>query len=87
MELSYDPSPRATSPWFQRSPINRGELTVETIAVVVGILLALGINSWHEKRQEQAVVDTALHTLADEINRNRLTAEHHSQYLGQKVTP
>ena len=75
------PRTRTRHKWFERAPINLGELVVETGAVVFGILLALGINSWYEGRKDRALVDSALHSLRAEIGRNRDAASNHQQRM------
>lgn len=67
--------------WFRRAPINLGELAVETIAVVLGILLALWINDWHHQRQQQAAVDEAMKSIRAELSTNRTLLRQHAEHL------
>jgi hypothetical protein len=53
-------------------------LLVETFSVVLGILLALAVNGWHDRRTHDASAREALHNIRDEIAANRAT-------LGAKV--
>lgn len=73
--------PRTRRAWFERTPINLGELAVETIAVVIGILLALAIDGWFDARRDQQIVDSALQSIRAEIMRNRTAALKHQQHL------
>ena len=67
--------------WFERAPINLGELAVETIAVVIGILLALAIDGWFDARKDRETVDSALQSIRAEIARNREAALKHQRHL------
>jgi hypothetical protein len=78
--LDLNAAPRDKSrrrPWFERAPINLGELAVETIAVVFGILLALWIDDWHQQRQQQATVEQALRAIRGEIATNQRSLREH----------
>lgn len=80
-----EPAAEIASPprkaWFERAPINLGELAVETIAVVIGILLALAIDGWFDTRHDQEIVDSALQSIRAEIARNREAALKHQRHL------
>ena len=73
--------PRRRRRWFRRAPINLGELAVETIAVVLGILLALWINDWQNRRQQQATVDQAMTSIRAELAVNRRLLRHHTEHM------
>jgi hypothetical protein len=57
--------------WLRREAIDLGDLLVQIIAVVVGILLALLINNWVTQRQQQAGVDEAMRAMRAEMTQNR----------------
>lgn len=68
MELS-EPSKRRNA-LFRRSSINLGELAVETIAVLLGVLIALAIDGWHEAREDGRTVASASRFIAAELREN-----------------
>ncbi len=51
-------------PWFRREPIDLGEVLVETIAVLLGVLIALAIDRWHEQATEQRNVASAVESIS-----------------------
>lgn len=57
--------------WLRREAIDLGDVVVQIIAVVVGILLALFINNWSTQRQQQANVAEALQAMRAELAANR----------------
>ena len=59
--------------WLKREAIDLGDVVVQIIAVVVGILLALFINDWVTQRQQQANVDEALRAIRAELAANRVS--------------
>jgi hypothetical protein len=54
-----------------RPHIRIESLVVETFSVVLGILLALSANAWHDKRSHDAQAREALHNILTEIAANR----------------
>ena len=68
-------------PWFRREPIDLGEVLVETIAVLLGVLIALAIDRWHEQATEQRNVASAVESIRAEIGRNRDAALAHRDHL------
>lgn len=71
--------PRRRRRWFRRAPINLGELAVETIAVIFGILLALAIDDWHQRRQDRAQAEEAMRAMRVELAGNRSQLVRHAQ--------
>ena len=67
--------------WFRREPIDLGELAVETIAVLLGVLIALAIDGWHEGRQDRRVVVSADTAVRSEIGANRRAVAAHAHRL------
>ena len=67
--------------WYRRTPVNLGELAVQTTAVVFGILLALGIDSWYDGRKDRALVDSAMQSVQAEIARNRDAVLEHQRHM------
>lgn len=57
--------------WLRRGAIDLGDVVVQIIAVVVGILLALFINNWVTERQQQDAVDVAMRAIHAELAANR----------------
>ena len=47
------------------------QVTIESILIVVSILVALGLDSWREKRNDEEFVRTALSNFQIEIQRNQ----------------
>lgn len=47
-----------------------GAMVIEVVFIVLGVLIALGVNEWRGARQEAALVETALDNLAEEMARN-----------------
>lgn len=72
---------RQRVPLFRREPINPGEVLVEILAVVLGVLIALAIDRWHEGVREQQIVDSALLSIRSELDRNGLEAQEHTAHL------
>ncbi|MCG8433724.1 MAG: hypothetical protein MJA83_06815, partial [Gammaproteobacteria bacterium] len=60
------------APFYKR--INWLVLTAETIAIVFGVLLALGVDEWREENQIQKNIERARARLTTEViaNRNEL---------------
>jgi hypothetical protein len=56
------------------------ELGLEAVLVVVSVLLALGLDSWHERREHDAVAREALHALRAELVTNRKQVEDRLAY-------
>ncbi|MFW6083777.1 MAG: hypothetical protein ACODAA_01020 [Gemmatimonadota bacterium] len=53
-------------------------LGVEVFSIVLGVLLALGVNEWREARAEDELAERALAQIADEVDRSRqVVAERH----------
>lgn len=73
-----EPSP---APWFRREPIDLGEVLVQTIAVLLGVLIALAIDRWQEQASEQRNVASAIESIRAEIGRNREAALAHRDHL------
>ena len=42
----------------------------EVLLVIIGILIALQINNWNDKRIERKELNTSLHSMIDELNQN-----------------
>lgn len=66
-------------PWFRREPIDLGEVTVEIIAVVLGVLIAMAIGRWHEQNRDKETIDSALRAV-------RLELEHNLAVVGKFAT-
>lgn len=82
MGESDEPQPAAPRrPWFRRDPIDLGNVLVETVAVVLGILLALAINDWNGRRHDRAAIDSALQSIRAEANLNRQAVSRYRQRL------
>lgn len=58
--------------WLRRNAIDVGDVAVQVFSVVVGILLALLINEWAMRRQQQATVDDAMRAIRAELAANRV---------------
>ena len=61
-------SSKAVSIWLP-------QVTIESILIVVSILIALGLDSWREKRNDEEFVRTALSNFQIEIQRNQARIE------------
>jgi hypothetical protein len=68
-------------PWFRREPIDLGDVLVQTIAVLLGVLIALAIDRWHEQATQQRDVASAVESIRAEIGRNRDAALAHRDHL------
>ncbi len=66
---------------LQSSDIPWGLLSVEAVLIVLSVLLALGVDSWREARQQQALAGRALQGFVDEAQANcesiRATGDYH----------
>lgn len=58
---------RATVP-KRRLPIQT--LVIEVFSIVLGVLLALGMNQWREQRSHQSQADSALQHITNELHAN-----------------
>jgi type II secretory pathway pseudopilin PulG len=58
--------------------ISLGDVILQIFSVVVGILLALFIDSWRTERQQQATVDTAMDAIRAELSANRIALRAHA---------
>ena len=67
--------------WLRREAIDLGDLLVQIIAVVVGILLALLINNWVTQRQQQATVDEAMRAIRAELTLNRTDLRTYAKHM------
>jgi hypothetical protein len=67
--------------WLRREAIDLGDLLVQIIAVVVGILLALLINNWVTQRQQQATVDEAMRAIRAELMLNRADLRSYGRHM------
>ena len=67
--------------WFRRESVSLAEIAVQTFSVVLGILLALGIDDWKREREMRQNVDDALHAVHTEIEANRAALQHHRDHL------
>ena len=73
--------PRRRWRWLRREAIDLGDVVVQIIAVVVGILLALFINNWSTQRQQQANVAEAMQAMRVELAANRDQLRGNAAYL------
>ncbi len=67
--------------WFRAEAISLAELGVQTFAVVLGILLALAINSWNESRHQQQRTHLAMQSILDETGVNIKMLEQRTVFL------
>lgn len=69
--MTETPPTRRRLGWLKREAIDLGDVVVQVIAVVIGILLALFINNWVTRRQQHANVDEAMRAIHAELSANR----------------
>lgn len=67
--------------WIKRGAIDLGDVVVQIIAVVIGILLALFINNWVTERQQQSAVDEAMRAIKVELSANRVALHAHAKHM------
>jgi hypothetical protein len=67
--------------WFHRESISLGEIAVQTFAVVLGILLALGIDGWKKDRETHQNVADAMRAVNVEIAANRKDLQRQRDHL------
>ena len=67
--------------WFHRESISLGEIAVQTFAVVLGILFALGIDGWKKDRDTRENVVDAMRAVNVEISANRKDLQHQREHL------
>jgi hypothetical protein len=82
--MSVSDRSSARIPWLQ--------IGVETFFVILGVLLALGLDEWREGQRDQKVVALALQNIRGEIQANRLEVQralsHHRDLLRRlEATP
>jgi len=80
-EETPTPAPRRRLRWLRRGAIDLGDVVVQVIAVVIGILLALLINNWATKRQQQNAVDVAVRAIHAELAANRTALRKNAERL------
>ncbi|HEX7324885.1 MAG TPA: hypothetical protein VF292_05985 [Rhodanobacteraceae bacterium] len=79
--------PNAPSPerkrwrWLRHEAIDLGDVAVQIISVVVGILLALAINDWVQQRQQQKTVDQAMRSIRAELTANRVALRQNARRM------
>ena len=77
------PGPRRRFRWLRRGAIDLGDVVVQIIAVVIGILLALLINNWATDRQQQNAVDVAVRAIHAELAANRAALRKNAERLNR----
>ncbi|MEO9090442.1 MAG: hypothetical protein ABI247_08935 [Rhodanobacter sp.] len=90
-EQNVDPTPSQAVGWRQRRWLRReaidlGDMVVQIIAVVVGILLALFINNWANQRHQRAAVSEAMHAIRMELSANRVALRAHAALMFNMAT-
>lgn len=75
------PAPRRRFRWLRRGAIDLGDVVVQILAVVVGILLALFINNWVTARQQQSTVNEATRAIRAELTANRIALRNNAERL------
>jgi hypothetical protein len=64
------PSAREPTPnWRHRLPLQT--LLIEVFCIVLGVLLALGVNQWREDRANRSRADQLLQSITQELQRNQ----------------
>lgn len=61
--------------WLRLGHLELSDLLVETFSVLLGVLLALLINAWVQKRQTRDKVDEAMTSIRQELRSDRETLE------------
>lgn len=69
--MAETPPGRKRWRWLKREAIDLGDVIVQIVAVVIGILLALFINNWVTQRQQQSTVSEAMRAIHTELVANR----------------
>ncbi|HEX5353306.1 MAG TPA: hypothetical protein VFW60_04445 [Rhodanobacteraceae bacterium] len=80
------PGPRRRFRWLRRGAIDLGDVVVQVIAVVIGILLALLINNWVTERQQQNAVEIAVRAIHAELAANRAGLRKNAERLHGMTT-
>ena len=75
-----DPSDDEPRGWLRIGHLDLSDLLVETFSVLLGVLLALLINAWVQKRQTQDKVDEAMASIRQELRSDRETLESRRSY-------
>lgn len=71
--------------WLRLGHLELSDLLVETFSVLLGVLLALLINAWVQKRQTHDKVDEAMTSIRQELQANRQTLNTLSTYEGRLI--
>jgi hypothetical protein len=79
-------APRRRFRWLRRGAIDLGDVVVQIIAVVIGILLALLIDNWAADRQQQNAVDVAVRAIHAELAANRAALHKNAERLTRMAT-
>lgn len=66
--------------WLRIGHLELSDLLVETFSVLLGVLLALLINAWVQKRQTQDKVDEAMASIRQELRSDQETLESRRSY-------
>lgn len=77
-EASQSPPPRRRGRWLRFEAISLGDVVLQILSVVVGILLALFIDNWSTERQQRATVETAMDAIRAELSENRVALRAHA---------
>ena len=75
------PTPSAASRWFRRESVSLGEIALQTFSVVLGILLALGIDGWKRDREQKQDVEDAMRAVRTELAANREALKRNHDHL------
>lgn len=80
-----EPSDDAPRRWLRLGHLDLSDLLVETFSVLLGVLLALLINAWVQKRQTQDKVGEAMTSIRQELKANQQTLAGRSSYYHDMV--
>jgi hypothetical protein len=65
---------------LRRGGITFGSLLIKVVAIVLGVLLALGVDEWREGRRAERTVSAALQLITDELTRNQRWPQRNAAY-------
>jgi hypothetical protein len=85
-KATLTPAPPRRFRWLRRGAIDLGDVVVQILAVVVGILLALFINNWVTEREQQSTVNEAKRAIRAELAANRAALRNNAERLQKMAT-
>jgi hypothetical protein len=66
--------------WFKNSEWSWGKFLFEIVTILIGVVLALGLNEWRQSRAQDEQLSTALQLIRNEVEMNHHTLSDRISY-------